>query len=182
MKPGNRLKTGARVAALTHGSRARTAVLSLLLVAGLMTATSASFASETYQHDALGRLTDVAYDNGGSIHYGYDANGNILSVVITLAATAADGANSRFDFALGPARPNPGTGPTAILFSTPVRAHVTLRAFNVSGREVATLVDGELDPGRHTLRFDTGRWAEGVYYYRLAMPGHAKSGRMVVVR
>lgn len=158
------------------------AARAILLAAGLAAATVPALASETYQHDALGRLTDVAYDNGGSLHFTYDANGNSVSIVISLAATAAGDASPRFLFALGPALPNPGGGPRTILFSTPTRAHVTLRAFDVSGREVTTLVDGELDAGRHSLRFDTGRWGQGVYYYRLEMPGHVKSGRLVVVR
>jgi YD repeat-containing protein len=139
-------------------------------------------AAETYAYDALGRLTNAAYANGGSIHYTYDPNGNLLSVVTTLAATAVDGTHPTFDFALGQALPNPGSGPRNIAFSTPVRAHVTLRAFDVSGRVVATLVDGTLEAGRHSLRFFTDRWGNGVYYYRLDMAGRVRSGRMVVLR
>ena len=47
---------------------------------------------------------------------------------------------------------------------------------------VATLVDGTLEAGRHSLRFFTDRWGNGVYYYRLEMPGRVRSGRMVVLR
>jgi YD repeat-containing protein len=139
-------------------------------------------AAENYQYDAIGRLTNVAHANGGSIHYTYDPNGNLLSIVTTLAATAADGTHPSFEFALGPAQPNPGSGPRNILFSTPVRAHVTLRAFDVAGRVVATLVDGNLEAGQHNLRFFTDRWGNGVYFYRLEMAGRVRSGRMVVLR
>jgi len=159
-------------------------VLAILLatVLGVAAWGSLALAGETYQHDAIGRLTNVAYANGGSIHYTYDPNGNLLSIVTTLAATAAEGIHPSFDFALGPALPNPGSGPRNILFSTPVRAHVTLRALDVSGRVVATLVDGYLDAGQHNLRFFTDRWGNGVYFYRLEMPGRVRSGRMVVLR
>jgi YD repeat-containing protein len=139
-------------------------------------------AAETYAYDPIGRLTDVSYQNGGSLHYTYDANGNLLSIVTSLAATAAEGLHPSFDFALGPALPNPGSGPRNILFSTPARAHVTLRAYDVSGRVVATLVDGNLDAGPHNLRFFTDRWGNGVYFYRLEMAGRVRSGRMVVLR
>ncbi len=147
-----------------------------------MAAPRLSLAAETYQHDAIGRLTDVAYANGGSIHYTYDANGNLLSIVTTLAATAAEGIHPAYDFALGPTLPNPGSGRRNLLFSTPVRAHVTLRAFDVSGRMVATLVDETLEAGRHNLRFFTDRWGNGIYYYRLEMAGRVRSGRVVVLR
>jgi YD repeat-containing protein len=157
--------------------------LPMLAIALALTAElSLALAAETYQHDAIGRLTDVAYANGGSLHYTYDANGNVLSLVASLAATAVDGTHSAYDFALGQALPNPGSGPRSIVFATPTRAHVTLRAFDVSGRVVATLVDGTLDAGRHNLRFFTDRWGNGVYYYRLEMAGRVRSRRLVVLR
>ena len=154
-------------------------LLGALVLAGGVPASSAT---ETHAYDALGRLTDVAYANGGLLHYTYDANGNLLSTVTSLAATAAEGVRPTYDFALGQALPNPGSGPRDIAFSTPTRAHVTLRAFDVSGRVVATLVDGTLDAGRHNLRFFTDRWGNGVYFYRLEIAGQVRSGRMVVLR
>ena len=138
-------------------------------------------AAETYQYDAQGRLTDIAYQNGSSFHYSYDANGNILSVVTSLA-TAVDEAGAPLRFTLGPTTPNPGSGPRNLTFTIPSSAHVSLRVFDVSGRVVATLVDHDLPAGIHRVRFITDGWAAGVYYYRLAMGASAKTGRMVVVR
>lgn len=154
----------------------------LLGTLALASAGSAVSAAETHAYDALGRLTDVAYANGGLLHYTYDASGNQLSVVTSLAATAVDGASPRFDFALGPATPNPGSGPRNVSFSTPAPARVTLRVFDVSGREVATLLNGDLPAGRHSLRFSTERWGNGVYFYRLSMPGRVREGRLVVLK
>jgi YD repeat-containing protein len=139
-------------------------------------------AAETYQYDAVGRLMNVAYANGGSVHYTYDANGNLLSIVTSLAATAVEVGRPALEFALGPALPNPGTGPRSISFSTPAHGRVTLRVFDASGRLVSTLVDQDLDPGRHFARFTTDPWGTGVYYYRLEMAGRVRSGRMVVLR
>jgi YD repeat-containing protein len=138
-------------------------------------------AVENYQHDAIGRLIDIAYANGGSFHYTYDANGNVLSVVTSLTTAVGD-ASSPLQFALGPMTPNPGSGARSLAFTIPARGHVTLRVFDVSGREVATLYDRALDPGRYVARFSSDRWAAGVYYYRLQMAGHVRSGRMVVLR
>ncbi len=145
-------------------------------------ASPSAYATESYTHDPIGRLTDVSYANGGSIHYTYDANGNLLSIVTSLAATAADGIRPTFEFALGPALPNPGSGPRSIAFSTPARGRVALRVFDVAGRQIATLVHGELGEGRHSLQFSTERWGNGVYYYRLEMSGRVRSGRMVVLK
>jgi YD repeat-containing protein len=138
-------------------------------------------AVETYQHDALGRLTDVAYANGGSLHYTYDANGNILSVITSLA-TGVEGNGPPLQFALGPTTPNPGSGARNMAFTIPARGHVSLRVFDVSGRVVATLYDRVLDPGHYNAQFSTDRWGNGVYFYRLQTAGHVRSGRLVVLR
>ena len=140
-------------------------------------------AAETYSYDSIGRLAVVTYDNGGSIHYTYDANGNMLAIVTSLAVTGVEsGESPTFEFALGASTPNPGSGPRAIPFSIPTRGHVTLRVFDVSGRSVATLADHVYDPGRYVARFSSDRWAAGVYFYRLALDGRALSGRMVILR
>jgi YD repeat-containing protein len=138
-------------------------------------------AAETRQYDAIGRLTDIAYDVGGSIHYTFDANGNILSIVSTAGTTGVDGAGPSFALSLGPAMPNPGSGPRRIAFVIPSREHVSLRVFDVSGREVANLFDRVLDPGRYTAEFSTAHWAAGTYFERLEVAGRDRTGRMTVV-
>ena len=158
------------------------AVTRAALAAVFALAAAGTSAAETYAYDPIGRLTDVAYANGGSIHYTYDANGNILSIVTSLAVTAVDGGGPALEFALGPTTPNPGSDARRITFSTPARGHVTLRVFDVSGREVATLFDRVLDPGRYNAQFSTDRWGNGVYFYRLQMGGRVRAGRLVVLR
>jgi YD repeat-containing protein len=138
-------------------------------------------AAETYTYDNQSRLTDVGYQNGGSLHYTYDANGNIISIVTSLAATVDEGA-AAYQFALGPTTPNPGGGSRNVFFTMASRGRVTLRVFDVTGRLEATLVDRDLDRGRHDVRFFSDRWPAGVYYYRLESAGVVRSGRMVVLR
>ena len=138
-------------------------------------------AVETYQQDAIGRLTDITYANGGSFHYTYDANGNLLSIVTSLATAVGD-EGAPLQFALGPTTPNPGSGRRNMAFTIPARGHVTLRVFDVSGRVVSTLYDRALDQGRYTAQFSTDRWGNGVYFYRLETSGHVRSGRLVVLR
>ena len=140
-------------------------------------------AAENYVVDALGRLTDVTYDNGGSIHYTYDPNGNILAIVTTLDPTAVEGESApALEFALAQNTPNPGSTPMSISFSTPARGPVALRVFDVGGRQIAALVDGVLDPGRHIATSDARRWAAGVYFYRLEAGGRTLARRLVVLR
>jgi YD repeat-containing protein len=159
----------------------RAHVVVLLAALILLAVTRPSGAAETYQHDAIGRLTDVGYANGGSLHYTYDANGNVLSIVASLA-TGVDESATPLRFALGLATPNPGAGPRSLAFSIPTQGHVTLRVFDVTGREAAVLYDRNLNPGRYTTRFTTERWASGIYFYRLEFSGRILTGRLVVLR
>lgn len=61
--------------------------------------------------------------------------------------------------------PNPFNPTTTIPFSIAQRSYVRLRVFDVAGREVATLVDGELPAGSYHPTFDAGELASGVYFY-----------------
>lgn len=72
--------------------------------------------------------------------------------------------------------PNPFNPTTAISFQLSAIGHVTLKVFDVLGREVATLVDKVKQPGMHSVQFDAGNLASGVYFYRL------ESGSFVATR
>ena len=165
-------------------ARAWAAISCALAIAfGLATWSPTVHAAETREYDAIGRLAALHYNNGGSIHYTHDANGNILSIVRSLAATGVEGSpQAPLQFALGPATPNPGSSPRMISVTIPTRGRVTLRVYDVSGRLVVTLADHVYDPGRYVARFSADRWAGGVYFYRLEMGGRVRVGRMVVLR
>jgi hypothetical protein len=62
------------------------------------------------------------------------------------------------------------------------RVRVTLKVFDVLGTEVATLVDGELDAGEHSVVFDARTIPSGVYIYRLQAGGNVQQRNMVVVK
>ncbi|GIW91300.1 MAG: hypothetical protein KatS3mg109_1732 [Pirellulaceae bacterium] len=88
--------------------------------------------------------------------------------------------------------PNPFNPSTTIRFSLPQRSQVTLKVFDVLGREVATLVDEEMDAGEHSVVFSTrGRYAfggnavdlpSGVYFYRMQAGAVVQLRKMEVVR
>ena len=139
-------------------------------------------AGETYAHDAQGRLTDATYTDGSAIHYTFDANGNLLSIVSSGATTGVGPSPGTFAFALGRVTPNPGSADRHIAFSIATAGQVRLRVTDVAGRAVAVLYDRDLAPGRYTVGFSSAHWAGGVYFYRLESAGHALTGRLVVER
>ncbi|MDI6803119.1 MAG: T9SS type A sorting domain-containing protein [Bacteroidota bacterium] len=75
-----------------------------------------------------------------------------------------------YKFELHQNYPNPFNPTTNISFSIPEAGVVTLRVYDLLGREVAELLNGEeLDEGEHTIEFIANGFASGVYFYRLAV-------------
>ncbi len=84
-------------------------------------------------------------------------------------------------------RPNPFHQSTQFGFELPAAAHVSLKVYDVAGREVRTLVDAGLEAGTHGLswdgRDDRGRRsAAGVYLYRLQSGTGTQSRRLLLLR
>jgi hypothetical protein len=50
------------------------------------------------------------------------------------------------------------------------------------GQEVATLIEGEQEPGRYDVKFDASGLPSGVYFYTLQTPYFTKTNKMVLVK
>ena len=77
-------------------------------------------------------------------------------------------------FSLDQNYPNPFNPSTVIQYVIPRSAFVTLEVFDLLGRSVRTLVNGEQGFGPHSVRFDASGLASGVYFYRLGRPASQK--------
>jgi len=80
------------------------------------------------------------------------------------------------------AAPNPFAEATSLAFTLPRAGHVTLRLFDVAGREVATLVDRDRTSGLHRVRIDAAPLAAGAYFARLETADGVRSRRIVRLR
>jgi hypothetical protein len=78
--------------------------------------------------------------------------------------------------------PNPFNPRTVIIYQLSSFGSVTLRVYDLLGREVATLVDGMLGAGRYEVVFDGRELASGVYVYRLQAGGHVEQRAMILLR
>jgi len=71
------------------------------------------------------------------------------------------------EFALSQNYPNPFNPSTTVRYDVPERTHVTLKVYDILGREVAELVNGKKDPGFYEAVWDAQNFASGVYFYRI---------------
>ena len=85
-------------------------------------------------------------------------------------------------FWLGPGCPNPFYSATTVQFAVPDRSHVKVIVYDVAGREIATLVNCEVDPGRHEVLFDSGRLASGIYFCQMVAPGYVGTRKLVLLK
>ena len=70
-------------------------------------------------------------------------------------------------FRLAQNYPNPFNPTTTIEYSIPNKTRVTLKVFDIRGREVVTLVDNNKLAGTHEVNFDASNFASGIYFYQL---------------
>jgi hypothetical protein len=85
-------------------------------------------------------------------------------------------------FALWQNFPNPFNPSTVIIFQLPVNSRVKLQVFDVNGREVATLVDGEMTVGKHAVAFSPSHSSSGVYFYKLTAGKFSQTRKAVLMK
>jgi hypothetical protein len=86
------------------------------------------------------------------------------------------------EFALRQNYPNPFNPATTIKFQLPRDADVTLAVYDVLGAEVARLVDGEMQAGRHEVSFNAADFASGVYFYRIQAEDFVSVKKMMLLK
>ncbi len=86
------------------------------------------------------------------------------------------------DFALEANYPNPFNPETTIRFALPVASHVVIEVYDVLGREVARLVDGEMGAGHHTVVFEGRGLASGIYIYRMVSGSFEQHRTMLLMK
>jgi hypothetical protein len=91
-------------------------------------------------------------------------------------------ANAVMTFSLKPNFPNPFNPSTRISFAITKEGPVSLRVYDVLGREVATLVNENRRPGEYTEMFNGNQMASGVYVYVLRSAEGELVGRMMLLK
>jgi len=78
--------------------------------------------------------------------------------------------------------PNPFNPSTAIKYQVPKSSLVTLRIFDILGREVTFLVNEEEPAGTYTIQWDASTRSSGVYFYRLHAGSFIETKRMMLLK
>ncbi len=85
-------------------------------------------------------------------------------------------------FALHQNYPNPFNPSTTITYELPEAAVASLKVYDMTGREVATLVNERKDVGRYEAHFTGDRLASGVYFYVLRAGAFAETRKLILLK
>ena len=124
--------------------------------------TDASVSSGTYAY----RLKQI--DNNGTYKYSSEAE-------VTVSVPKV--------FALNQNYPNQFNPTTTITFTLAQDGFTTLKVYNILGKEVATLANGEMKAGvANTVSFNASKLSSGVYFYRLQAGSFTEIKKLLLLR
>ncbi|MCB0724347.1 MAG: T9SS type A sorting domain-containing protein [Ignavibacteriae bacterium] len=78
--------------------------------------------------------------------------------------------------------PNPFNPSTKIKFDIPKAGFVSLKIYDITGREVSTLVNSELATGRYEFEWNGAQFASGVYFFRINAGDFVKVQKMMLIK
>lgn len=105
---------------------------------------------------------------------------NPIFVSGTLSGIQNSSLPSKFE--LNQNYPNPFNPTTTITFTIPSNEKVSLKVYDVLGKEVAMLVNEAKEAGSYNVTFDASRLTSGVYFYRLTAGNYVSTKKLVLIK
>lgn len=142
-------------------------------------------------HGAGAQRSDPKNGDPADYPYGHGPQGDVIRIynyvrLVRDVDTSTDvRGNDRTypaQFELGQNYPNPFNPGTTISFSLPTAERVSLKIYDLCGREVASLIDGEMSTGTHSVQWQVKNFASGVYFYTLQSSSFSETKRMNFVK
>lgn len=78
--------------------------------------------------------------------------------------------------------PNPFNPSTKINFALPKSSYVSLKVFDITGREVASLINENLNVGTYEYEFNAAKLNSGIYFYRINADGFTSTKKMILIK
>ena len=106
----------------------------------------------------------------------------VYSANQTTVGVESETSNIPTSYALNQNYPNPFNPSTKINFTLPAQNNVKLIVYDITGKKVKELVNGELSAGNHTVDFNATNLASGTYIYRIQAGNFVESKKMVLLK
>ncbi len=132
--------------------------------------------------DPYSKITVAALTN--STERPVNALGSQLAEVALSFVTTAVSREDHIpaEFSLKQNYPNPFNPITTINYSIPEKSNVVIKVFDMLGREVTELVNGQKRAGNYEIEFDAVRLSSGIYLYTLETEQYSKTRKMMLIK
>jgi len=129
-------------------------------------------------------LVDVNIDNAFAENWkaseGHGSPGEVNSVVTDIEVDKNNELPS--EFVLSQNYPNPFNPTTTINYSIPVAGKVSIKVYDILGREIANLVNEVKAAGRYSVKWDASNFASGIYVYRIKANSFIQTKKLVLMK
>ena len=156
-----------------------------------MTNTAMTSGSVTFQFNYIyagAQTIDTLFATGLSTNSNGSTSGDqwnwaASKLLVVTNATGVDGElQIPNEFLLDQNYPNPFNPVTSIRYSIPRSAVVTLKVYDISGKEIAALVNESQQSGEHTIKWNSEGIPSGIYMYRITAGNYTETKRMVLLK
>jgi len=145
-------------------------------------------------------VADTIFANGNSVNYDHTNNGDRWNfadskpILIISPIGIRNFSSTISDLRLEQNYPNPFNPATKIKFNIPsnefplnksgLKGAVSLKIFDVTGKEITTLLDEQLSQGTYEINFNADKYnlSSGIYYYKLIVGDFSKTKAMILIK
>ena len=135
------------------------------------------------QNDGLDDTLSVAvFSLPDGYIYAVTSQGYIYRSSIKVTDVETQRTNVPNNFSLSQNYPNPFNPTTTIDYSIPKSSFVSIKVYDVLGREVTTLVNGEKNQGKYSMVFEGSKLTSGIYFYRMQAGNFIETKKFMVIK
>jgi hypothetical protein len=129
-----------------------------------------------------GNFYHIAKSRTGATIWGIRSNGGISRYGQPIIGINPISTETPSNYSVSQNYPNPFNPTTKINFALPKSGLVTLKVYDITGKEVATLVNEVKNVGTYSVDFDGANLSSGMYFYKISVNGFSEVKKMSLIK
>jgi hypothetical protein len=130
--------------------------------------------------DSLGRFIATKPSRGRGINPPGTVEPDSLISYSVITGIASN--NRNLKYSLEQNYPNPFNITTTINYHLANNSNVSLKVFDITGKEIAVLVNKKQNTGNHKVEWDASQFSSGVYFYKLTTDNYIDTKKMLMIK